>query len=95
MEKSELGIDKKVEALKQQMSDQRENKCYLNLEENMKSKYSEIIRDELLPGETMLIPPQKLVFKKGEVVVPAKVTKAIPVALHQVEAAEVEVARLL
>ena len=95
VEKSELGIEEKVDALQQQMTNQRKEKCYLDLEEKMKSKYPEIIRDELLPGETMRIPPQKLVFKKGEEVVPAKITKAIPVALHQVEAAEIEIARLL
>ena len=66
------GIEEKVDALKQQMSDQREEKCYLDLEEKMKSKYSDIFRDELLPGETMLIRPQKLVFKKGDVVVPRR-----------------------
>ena len=35
------------------MINQREEKCYLDLEKEMKAKYPEIIRDELLPGETM------------------------------------------
>ena len=81
--------------MKQQLEKQREEKKYLDLEEKMKKKFPGIIRDELIPGQTMKIPPQKLVFKEGVEMVPKNVTKAIPVPLHQVEAAEVEVARLL
>ena len=61
----------------------------------MKKKFPGIIRDELIPGQTMKIPPHKLVFKEGVKMIPKNVTKAIPVPLHQVEAAEIEVARLL
>ena len=88
-------IEKKINLLKEQLDQQREEKCFLDLEDRIKKKYSDIIRDELIPNQTMKIQPQKLIFKEGVEIVPKNVQKAIPVPIHQVEAAEVEVARLI
>ena len=94
-EEVDLGIKGKIERLKKQMEDQRNCQDFLNLEERLKTEYSDIFHDELQPGVTMTMPPQKLVMREGVEVKPAKVCKAVPVPIHQVEASEVDMAKLL
>ena len=75
-------IEEKVERLEKQLKMQREEKSFLDLEEKMKKKFSRIIRDELIPGQSMKMPPQKLVFKEGVEMIPKNVSKAIVVSKH-------------